>query len=120
MRLSYCCAGQGFAHLRFSRKNFGRFKRRPYKIKRRKPILKNPFLGWGIFVLVVLLGVFYSICFWDFFQIEKIEISGNQKVKTEDIKNLIEKEISKNFLFFSSKSIFLANLRMISVSNWYF
>ena len=87
--------------------------RKQYRIKRKKSILKNRFFWVGILGLAVLIGVFYLICFCSFFQLAKIEISGNQKVKTENIKNLTEKEISKKILFFSSKSIFLANISEI-------
>ena len=86
--------------------------RKPYRIKRKKSILKNRFFWLGVLVLIISIGLFYLICFWDFFQVEKIEISGNQEIKTENIKNLIEKEISKKILFIPSKSIFLADLKM--------
>lgn len=92
-----------------------RFKK-PYRIKKKKSILKNRFFWIGVLGIVVLIGLFYLICFFDFFQIEKIEIFGNQKVKTENIKNLTEKEISKKVLFFPTKSIFLANLDNIRIS----
>lgn len=90
--------------------------RKPYRIKRKKSILKSRFFWVGALGLVVLIGVFYLICFCSFFQIKKIEISGNQKVKTEALENLIEKEISKKILLFSSKGIFLANMGEIQAS----
>ena len=90
--------------------------RKPYKIKRKKSILKNRFFWIGVLIIVISICLFYLICFLDFFQIEKIEIFGEQKVKTENIKNLIEKEISKKILFFPTKSIFLADLDNIQIS----
>jgi cell division septal protein FtsQ len=52
-------------------------------------------------------------CFYSFFQIKEIEISGNQKVSTEDIRNSVEANIPKKILLFNSRSIFLVNLEKI-------
>ncbi len=87
--------------------------KKSYRTKRKKSLFRNRFFWVGVLGMLFLVGVFYLICFCSFFQIEKIEISDNQKVNTRSIENLIEKEISKKILFFSSKSIFLANMKEI-------
>ncbi len=98
--------------------------RKPYRVKKKKPIFRNRFFWLGILIFVVIVGIFYLICFSSFFQIKEIKISGNsafaeasadkQKVSIEDIRNVIEKEVEQKFLFLPSKSIFLINLKEIN------
>jgi len=98
--------------------------RKPYRVKKKKPIFRNRFFGLGILIFAVVVGIFYLICFSAFFQIKEIKISGNsafveasadkQKVSIEDIRNVIEKEVEQKFLFLPSKSIFLINLNEIN------
>ncbi len=45
--------------------------------------------------------------FGSFFQIKEVEISGNEKVLTVDLQNTIYPLATRNFLLFSTKSIFL-------------
>lgn len=63
----------------------------------------------------MISGIFYLICFSSPFQIKEIKISGSQKVQTKELQDLIQREISNTALFFSSKSIFLADFLKIKV-----
>jgi len=83
--------------------------RRPFRIKKKKSILKSRFFWLGILILIIFSGVFYLICFHSFFQIKVIEISGNEKVSTESLENLLNQKINQKILFFPSQSIFLPN-----------
>ena len=74
--------------------------RKPYKIKRRKSILRNSFFWIGILIVSLVILLVYFLFFHSFFEIKNIEISGNNKVKTEQISNLIEK---KNIFLFNKK-----------------
>ena len=57
----------------------------------------------------------FIFCFFGtFFQVKEIKISGNQKIITEDISKEIYSLVSKNFMNFSSKSIFLTNFHNIN------
>ncbi len=89
--------------------------RRHYKIKRRKKrsILKNRFFWLVIFCLATFGGVFYLTSFSRFFEVQGAEISGNQKVSSENLENILKKETEQKILFFATKSIFLANLNEI-------
>lgn len=87
--------------------------RKPYKAKKKKSILKNRFLWLGILILAIFSGIFYLICFHSFFQIKVIEISGNEKVSTESLENLLNEKISQKFLFLPSQSIFLTHFNEI-------
>lgn len=88
--------------------------RKPHRTKKKKKTLsKNKFLIYGILVLIILICLFYLFLLSWLFQIEKIEISGNEKIQTQDIENLIDKKINKKILFIPCQNIFLANLNDI-------
>ena len=76
--------------------------RKPHSYKRRKSILKNRFLWLGILVFLFLFGSAYFLFFSDFFIIEKVIVSGEQKVQQEAIKSSIP-----------SKNIFLIDIKTI-------
>jgi len=91
-------------------KNF----RKPYRLKKKKSILKSRFFWLTILILIIFGGIFYLIFFYPLFQIKEIEISGNQKIFKENLENFLKEKINQNFLFFSStKSIFLINFSQI-------
>ncbi len=87
--------------------------RKPYRIKKKKPILKNRFFLTGILSLIILGGFFYFFFLSDVFQIKKIIITGEQKVSKDDIKLVVESGLEKKILFFETKSIFLVDLNKI-------
>ena len=76
--------------------------RKPYRLKRKRPIWKNRFFRPGILVLILLGGFFYFLFFSEFFQIKKIIVTGEKEVSKEDIKSLVP-----------SKNIFLVNTKEI-------
>jgi len=88
--------------------------RKPYRVRKKKSIFRNRFFWLGILILIIFGGFFYLICFSSFFQIKEIKISGNQKVPTADLQNIIQNRIEKKVLFFRSKGIFLADLNKIN------
>ncbi|XOB41861.1 MAG: cell division protein FtsQ/DivIB [Candidatus Nealsonbacteria bacterium] len=81
--------------------------KKPYRIKKKKSIFRNRFFWIAILVLIIFGGIFYLVCFSSTFQVKDTEISGNQKIQTQDIENLIKEKINKKLLFFPTKSIFL-------------
>ena len=87
--------------------------KKPYRVRRKKSILKNRFFWFGILTLLILGEIFYLICFSSFFGLEKVVISGNETVSQEDIELIIEENLEKKILIFSSKSILLVNLKKI-------
>jgi cell division protein FtsQ len=88
--------------------------RKPYRIKKKKSVLKSRFFWLGVLVLMIFGGIFYLICFSSPFQIKEIKISGNEKVSFEDIQKITEEKIKKKILFFSTRSIFLADFQEIN------
>lgn len=88
--------------------------RKPHRIRRKKSFLKNRYFWLSLFIFVIFGASSYFLFFADFFQVKEIDISGNQKITTEDIKKEVSSLISINFMNFSSKSIFLTNFRNIN------
>lgn len=88
--------------------------RKSYRIKKRKSIFSSRFFWFGILILILIGGLFYLAIFSSIFQIREIKISGNQKVSSEILENLIREKISQRVLFFSSQSIFLTHFNKIN------
>jgi hypothetical protein len=88
--------------------------KKSYPIKRKKPILKNRFFWFGILFLILGGGIFYLVCLAPFSQIKKINISGCQKVQTQELEAAIKDQVVKNIAFFNTQSIFLANADKIT------
>jgi len=90
-------------------------KKRRYKyqksirIKRKKPLFKRSFFWPAILAFVCLIGFSYFFFLSPFFQIEEINISGENKVSRENIFSKIEDNLGKQILFFKTKSVFLIN-----------
>jgi len=84
--------------------------RKPHSYKIKKSILKNRFFWFGFLILIFISAIFYFLFFSQTFQIEKIIVTGENKVSTEDIKSLIQPKLENKILFFKTKSILLVNL----------
>lgn len=90
-----------------------RIKRKPHRIRVKKSFLKKP-IFWRIVLLTILLAeIFYLVFFFDYFQLKKITISGNEKISSQNIKSLVAEKIKERVLFFYSESIFLVNTTKI-------
>lgn len=76
--------------------------RKPHRFKRRKSILRNRFFGLGLLALIFVYSLFYFFFLSDFFQIEKIIVTGEEKVSKENIKSFIPR---KNIFLLDTKVI---------------
>jgi cell division septal protein FtsQ len=76
--------------------------RKPYRVKRKRLILRNRFFWLGLLFLVVAGATFYFLFFSEFFQVEKVVVTGEEKISKEEIKTLIPQ-----------KNIFLTDLKKI-------
>jgi hypothetical protein len=81
--------------------------RKPYRIKKKKSILRNRFFWLTILVSTLAGGIIYFIFFSNFFQIKEIKIVGTKKLSADNIRSLTEENIKRKFLFFDTKSILL-------------
>lgn len=80
-------------------------KNKIHKITPKKSISKRPiFWFFSLFLVLVIIAAYFYL-FFSGFQIKNIIISGNKKVLSKDIENLVTVEINKKF----TKSIFLTN-----------
>jgi len=74
---------------------------KPYRLKKKKSILRNRFFWLTILILIIIGGLLYFVFFTPFFQIKEIQISGNQKVLTENLQSRIQWVLSHqgNYIF---------------------
>lgn len=91
------------------------------KIKSLGPKKKfwNRPLFWIILGLLAIIVILYFILFYSKFQVKNIEISGNEKIKIEDIKNIVLNNLDKKIITtgifnISSKSAFIVDTNTIS------
>ncbi len=84
--------------------------RKPHRYKKRKPIYRNRFFWLGLLAIVFFFSIFYFLFLSGFFQVEKIIISGENKVSAEEINSAVESKLENKILFWPTKSIFLVNL----------
>lgn len=96
--------------------------RKPYRIKKRRSALKSSlkffksrFFWLFVSILFFFGAVSYFSVFASFFQIKEIQISGNQKIQTGDVKDFIDQKINKKVIV-PTKSTFLINLKKINNS----
>jgi len=80
--------------------------KKPYRVKRKKSIISSRFLWLGVLFFFFIIAIFYFLFFSEIFQVEKIIVTGEEKVAKEDLKLLVEKKLEKKILFFKTKSIF--------------
>jgi len=83
------------------------------KRSRLKKIAGNRLFWIGVAGCVVFVGIGYAIFFTPFFEIKHIEIQGNQKVATENIRKFIEERLPKQFVFFQINHLFLADAKSV-------
>ncbi|XOB40804.1 MAG: cell division protein FtsQ/DivIB [Candidatus Nealsonbacteria bacterium] len=87
--------------------------RKPHRIKKKKPFFKKKYFFPTFFGFVFSILTIYLLIFSSFFQIENIIISGNEKTSKQSILKTIEDKIQKTIFFYSTKSIFLADINEI-------
>lgn len=86
-----------------------------HKIKPKKSIFKKPWFWIVIFLLIVFLSASYFFIFYSGVQVKNIIISGNQKIASKDIENLVSDSINNKILgLIDSKSIFLINTEKLN------
>ncbi len=88
--------------------------KKPYRITTKKSILKNKFFWIGILIFVAGTAIFYLFIFLSFFQVKEVRVSGNHKIDSSDIKKTVWLQLERRIIFFSSKSIFLADTDRIT------
>lgn len=89
------------------------------RVKPKKSILKKLWFWVSCFSVIVLIAIVYFLLFFSHIQVANINISGNQKVDTEEIKNVILKDINFNIISIggwnvNSKSMLLVDEKKIS------
>ncbi|OGZ62594.1 MAG: hypothetical protein A2812_03010 [Candidatus Staskawiczbacteria bacterium RIFCSPHIGHO2_01_FULL_36_16] len=93
-------------------------KNKTHKIKPKKSLFKMPVFWHSVLFLAFVGVIFYFFLFFQKFQIKNIIISGNEKVSSQDIKNIVLSEVDKKIISFlnfniKSRSFFLADAKNI-------
>lgn len=78
------------------------------------PILKSGYFWLFVFFLFLLGGAFYFSFFTEYLKVKSVEISGNQKISSDEIRAVVEDELSSKLLGAVPKNIFLVNLKKIN------
>lgn len=84
--------------------------KKPYRAKRKKPLLAKASFWRSVGGLVFVGGAVWVVCFCPALEVKEVSVDGTQKINGQDCVNLIEAEINKKVAFFDSKSILLFNL----------
>lgn len=93
-----------------------KYLKRKYRLRKKKPLYRKKSFWLGILILILFGEVFYLIIFSPIFQIKEVEIMGAGKVGAQDIQNiqnLAQSHLSRNFFLFSSKNIFFLKAKKI-------
>lgn len=69
-----------------------------------------PLFWIGFLVSIVIITAIYGILFWAKFQVNNITLSGNEKIPSEDIKNVAWDSVNQNVF---SKRIIIADIGKI-------
>jgi len=78
--------------------------------RRRKSLLGRKKIIYCLLVVIILIILLYLTCFYSFFQVKGVKISGNNKVSSEEIESVVSNNISRKILFLESDSVFLIDL----------
>ncbi len=87
--------------------------RKPYRIKKRKSILRNKIFLFSVLTFILVGALFYTLFFLETFQVKKVIITGESKTSKEELKSNIENNLENELLFLKTKSIFLVDINNI-------
>ena len=89
------------------------------KIKPKKPVFKKLWFWILVLIFAIIISGFYFLFFYPGFQLKNILISGNQKVKTEDLESVVLNDASTGLVNFwkikiNSKSLLFVDDKKIN------
>jgi len=87
--------------------------KKPYRVKRKKSIFRYRFFWLGVLFFFIISAIFYFLFFSEVFQVEKIIVTGEERVSKENLKLLVEEKLEKKIFFLKTRNIFLVNLNEI-------
>ena len=75
--------------------------------------MRKRYFWLGAFGFIAVAGIFYCLIFLQALQVEKIIVTGEDKVSKEGIEFLAEGRLESKILFFKTKSIFTVDVKQI-------
>lgn len=82
-----------------------KYYRKPHRYKKKKPFFRKKFFALGFLVAAAVAAVFYGLFLWRIFWVEKIIVSGEEKIGKEEIEFWVEKNLENKIMFFDTRSI---------------
>lgn len=93
------------------------FYKKRHKIKPKKQIWKSKFFWVVILILVLACASVYFLIFFPGLQVKNILISGNEKVKTEDLMNLAVTGVKTELLDFWGVKIYTESIFLVDIKS---
>ena len=88
--------------------------KRRYQVKSKGSIFRKPFFWFSLLFLIIISTAFYFFVFYGKIQVADIKISGNEKVSTNELEDIVSDRINRKILFL--KIPFLVEKRIYSKS----
>lgn len=98
---------------RYSYQHNYRISAKAKRVKKVKHILFNKFTFFIVFLIGLFGYLFYFVFFGQYFSLTRVEVTGNSKINSDEIKDLIYKNIPQKILSFDSRSYFATDLKKI-------
>ncbi len=90
-----------------------RYYRRPHRYRKKRSFFRKRFFWLGILAFGFFVVIFYCLFFPAAFQVEKIIVTGEEKVAKQDIEFLVEQRLENKILFLKTRSIFAVDTGQI-------
>ncbi len=92
-------------------------KAKVHKLKPKNPLYKQAWF-WFSLLLVVIVGLFvYFLFFFPSIQVENINIAGNQKIETQRIKEIVNKNVEKKIFGLGSINIVSKTILLVDADD---
>lgn len=85
-------------------------RRKPHQFKKKKPFYCRRFFWLALLSVALIISLFYLVFIFSFFQIKTVDFTD---YSSQEIEDLAWEKIRKDFVLFSSQSIFLVSLNEI-------
>ena len=88
-------------------------KNKIHRIKPQKPIFVNLWFWIVILIIIIFLTLVYFLFFYPGFQVQNIIISGNQKVETLQLQNVVSREVNRKIFALGPIRVFSKSILFV-------
>lgn len=90
-----------------------KYYRKPHRYKIKKPFFRKKMMALVFLALVFAGAIFYAAFLWKALWVNKIIVSGEQKIAKENIESIAVGHVAKKVLFFDTRSILAVDTEAI-------